>query len=127
MSDPAYALQQFVYELLGASGVADGKVFERVPEGTTMPYVQIGDDVIVADYEAGDNSECTVLVNVIASDKMQLKQLVAVVRENLDQRIEVEGFQTLDYGFDNCRYMTQPDGLSFMAAIEFVYVLQPLT
>lgn len=125
MSDPAYQLQKAIYELLIASGVADGKVFERVPDKTSLPYAQIGSDVITAADDAGPWSECTVLVNVLGHGKLSLKQHVKIVRNALDQPIEVEGFILMEYGFEQCRYMTQQDGITEMAAMEFRYLLQP--
>lgn len=134
-ADPSHNLQKAVYAALTSAPVlpkvplaTDTRtmvwpVFHRVPENQPVPFVVIGDDQILADYDAADFSECHVIVHVFASSMPELKLIVAKVRAALDQHIEIEGFDTAEAQFMSTRYMTDPDGATEHAVIEFQYLV----
>lgn len=122
-SDPAHALQKAVYGAL--RHIADGRVYHTVPAKTPTPYLVIGDDTIIADDDAADMSDCTVVVNIVASNKPDAKLLSSQVRTALNVALAVEGFITVEYGFEEARHMTQKDGLTQLAVMDFRFLLMP--
>lgn len=121
--DPAYPLQQAVYNALKA--LAEGKVYHRVPTGATIPYIQFGDDIIVSDYDAADMSDCTVIVNIVAATKPLAKQLAGQVRTALDKLLPVEGFTTVEGWLEEARYRSENDNKSDLVVMDFHYLLLP--
>jgi hypothetical protein len=121
--DPAYPLQQSVYNALKT--LADGRVYHRVPKEATIPYLQIGDDFIVSDYDAADMSDCTVIVNIVAATKPLAKQLAGQVRTALDKLLPVEGFTTVEGWFEEARYRSENDNKSELVVMDFHYLLLP--
>jgi hypothetical protein len=125
MADPSYALQKAVFEALDAiEAVPSGRVLHRVPDGTPLPFIHIGDDEIFAEYEAGEFSECIVTVHAFEDTKPKLKLIVAKVREALDAQLVLDGFGCHEWEFILVRYMTD-DGVTEHAVIEFRYLVQP--
>ena len=124
MSDPSYALQKSVYDALVASGVASSRVFHRVPQGTPLPYIHIGHDQIITDYIAGaDFNDCTVTIHAFAKAAPELKLIVGLIRNALDRQITLVGFGVHEWGLERVEYMTDPDGLTEHAVLEFRYYI----
>ncbi|HEY0011558.1 MAG TPA: DUF3168 domain-containing protein [Allosphingosinicella sp.] len=125
MSDPSYAIQKAVYDALIAAGAANSRVYHRVPDGAPLPYVHIGQDQIFAAYEAGEFSECHVVVHGFAETMPGLKLLVGTIRDALDKPLTLVGFDCHEATYESTRYMTDSSGLTEHAVVEFVYMVQP--
>ena len=128
MIDPAYPLQQAVYTTLttheGVTAIVGAKVFHRVPDGTTLPFVVIGQDIITGDDTGIERSECDVTVHVFADGLFNAKKLAAQVVDALNRAIVIDGFSTDEFHRGSTRHFTDPDGMTGHSVIEFEYIVQ---
>jgi hypothetical protein len=129
-ADPSLPLQKAVNaKLVGAAAVTalvGDRIYDRVPAKPTFPFIHLGDDQIIGDDEWGENSDCYVNVHVYSRGvgKVEVKTIAAAVRAALDTRLIVSGFLCGEYQYEETKYITQADGLTEHAIIEFYYSLQ---
>lgn len=127
MSDPALAIQKaIVAALKEAPAVAGGRVYDRVPDVATFPYVSVGEgESIGDDNECWDASEVTATVHVWsrAVGFPEAKQIAATVRERLTQEFTITGFQVTVAEHVISRFLRDPDGLTSHVAMEFRYLV----
>ncbi|WP_334185087.1 DUF3168 domain-containing protein [Novosphingobium sp.] len=123
MKDPSFPLQKAVLAALTNAGLEN--VFYTVPTKTSLPWVVIGDDQILAENESAEMYECFATVSVFAR-KPNHKVLAAKVTAALDQKLVLEGFQTEEFWHEETRYFTEKDNQIGHASIEFRYLLQPI-
>lgn len=116
-----YEIQGVVYTALSA--IAGGNVFDRVPDGQTLPYLYIGQDDFSADYESADLTECTVEVHAFASTRDEVKLIAGQIRTALDKRLTIPGHLVYEWSYESTRYITDPDGLTEHAVLEFRYLV----
>jgi len=122
--DPAYALQKAVYQAIIATGAVDGRVYSEVPAQAVKPFVQIGDDFIVSNREAGEFHVCTAVVNVVAASKGKAKEIAGIIRAALEAPIEIDGFMVCEYEMPSSIYRIDNDCMTAQASLEFDYLLQ---
>jgi hypothetical protein len=118
----ALALQDAVYHAL--IDLAGGSVFYSVPDSAPLPYIYFGDDDILMDYEAGDFVDATANIEVFAADKIELKTLVGQVIDALDTKLDIEGFDVMEWRIGAYSNRTMDDGLTQQASLEFDYLIQ---
>lgn len=124
-------LQAAIYATLTASpAVADGRVYDRVPEGPTFPYVTIGDEQIVDDgnscaaaWEAF--SDVHVWSRPVSGSKAEAKGLVADVVPVVLAITAVTGFTVIAAELQTSRTLRDPDGLTEHSALTFRFLLDP--
>ena len=132
MADPALALQKAVRDALRNSApltaLIGTRVYDRVPQGTAFPFVQIGEDFLLGDDTYGDFTEATVTVHVYsrAVGKVEAKTIAGVIRDVLAVQLRVAGFQTVEWRFLSTRSIPDRDGLTEHLVMEFEYYLGEL-
>ncbi|APX65585.1 hypothetical protein AV944_06700 [Sphingomonas sp. LK11] len=119
----ALALQDAVYQALKT--LANGSVYYDVPQDAPLPYIYFGDDDLSMDYDnGGDFVDATANVEIFAADKIALKELVAQVIERLDTKLQIEGFDVMEWRVGLTSFRTMEDGMSQQASLEFDYLIQ---
>lgn len=129
--DPAYALQVAFVAGLKALGTAAGtRVYDRVPDTETFPYITVGEgQIIPIEEECFDRSESTHQINVWsrAVGYPEVKQLAGAIRAALNHgSFSVTG-HTVDLirvtGID---YTRDPDGITNRARIQVETQTSPI-
>lgn len=125
---PDIALQEGVFNALMANTDLTQKVSSRVwdtiPDKPAYPFLYIGDDMITAEFEMGYGNRCDVRVHVFSRslNKKEIKELAMAVRETLDNEIQINGFTTGEFTFEQTIYQTEEDG-SHHAIVALSYLL----
>lgn len=122
-TDPSYELQRAVYQAITAA--TDVAVVHEVPQGQALPFIKIGDDIIDAEFDAGEFYACTVNVHVFERTTPKVKQLAGLVTNALAIDLQIAGFVTCENHYVQTVYSTEPDGVTKRAWIEVMYLLQP--
>lgn len=100
------------------------------PNRAKFPYIVFGDDQILDQgLPCGAAFETYVSIRVWARDDeggpsvtaVQARTLGGYVRAALNARIPIEGYRVVDHRVESTRHMTDPDGLSALALVEFRY------
>lgn len=127
MADPSLLLQgAIVSALKAAPAVAAGRIYDRVPESASFPYVTVGEgDTVGDDNSCADASECNVQAHVWsrAVGKVEAKQIAALVRARLKSKFTLAGFQVTVVEYVTTRYLDDPDGITTHAVCEFRYLI----
>lgn len=123
--DPSLAVQKAVFEILTEANAAGKAIFHDVPDDTPLPFIKIGDDQISGQDEAGDWSEVEVEIHILAASIVQAKEIAAVVRNALSHRLELDGFETIEWHFGTSRPVPEPDGETAHLLIQLDYLVQP--
>ncbi|HEV2552716.1 MAG TPA: DUF3168 domain-containing protein [Bosea sp. (in: a-proteobacteria)] len=130
MADPALALQGAINLKLRADVAAlAGRVYDRVPAGATMPYLEIGEFQTL-----DDGAQCLVAFEVIASlhvwsrpgagdDTGQTtgKAIASAVHSALHEA-ELDlgpAWQFLEIAHSETRYLKDPDGVTSQSILSF--------
>jgi hypothetical protein len=131
--DPAYDLQAAIFGILttdagvvsAMGGVA--RVYDRVPQNPTFPFVHIGDDQILegVSYDLSGASTAAVNVHVFSRyvGKAEVKIIAGAVRAALSDYIAIENFETVTYHYVTTRFISEADGLTEHAVVEVEYEL----
>lgn len=126
-------LQKAQYAALKANPpIADGAVFDRVPESAkgTFPRITIGDEQVIDDgTTCGDAWEVFSDVHVwsrpVAGSKLEAKDLGAAIKARLATTLTVEGFDVISATIETMRSFRDPDGQTEHAVLTFRYLLNP--
>lgn len=119
-------LQKAVFDTLTAANIGS-PVYHTVPAGTPFPWVIIGNDQLLSDYEAGaDFIECFVDANVFGP-KPEFKTIASKVRLALDLPIQIDGHSTNEAWFEGTRFLSEKDPSIGHAVLTFRYVVQAIT
>jgi hypothetical protein len=121
---PATALQAAIYQALTAAGLT--KVYHTVPANAVLPWVVIGQDHILADYDSADISECHSTVHVFAESMPAVKAISETVCDALDKAIQLDGFQTDEAYSVSQQYLVENGGRNGHAVLEFMYRVQAI-
>ena len=120
MSTAQFQLQSTIYttlnndsnltETLGAS------IFDEVPEGSSTPYVTIGEDTAV-DYstDTADGADITVNIDVWSEYKgsKECKQIMDRIHDLLhDSSLSITGFNLVNLRFEFSDILRDPDGVT---------------
>jgi hypothetical protein len=134
MSDPSLAIQGAFVARLKTNGVlpavVGGRVLDRVPANTALPYVTVGETLVLPDKaECLNGSESFPVVHCY-SDKPgypEVKQIAADVIGALDEHLDlaISGHRLLVLELDDVRYRRDADGLTSIADITFRVVTEP--
>lgn len=122
-------LQKAIVEVLKlAPPVADGRVFDRVPESDPYPRITVGDEQTADNGNAcGDGWEVYADVHVWsrAVGKVEAKQIMAQAVPRLLGISSLTGFTIIAAELDAHRIFTEPDGLTTHGVITIRYVIDP--
>ena len=117
MSASLWPLQQAIYATLTAGSPApvSAPVYDAVPQDTAYPYVQIGDDLTVADFSAvsreGDDVDFHIHTWSRYAGKKEAMQIMAEVKAALqDRKLSVPGWHIAGLREDFATIFTEPDG-----------------
>lgn len=130
MADPALALQGAINLRLRAEiGAVAGRVYDRVPTGATMPYVEIGEFST-----SDDGAQCLQAFEVVATlhvwsrpgegaDPGQTagKAIASAVHTALHEA-ELDlgaGWQFLEIAHETTRHFKDPDGVTSQSELTF--------
>ena len=122
-------IQKAIYDALIASpAIAGGRVYDRVPENPTFPYIGIGDEQSIDDGNACDDGwEVSSDVHVWsrAVGFPETKGLVSAIVPRLAAISAVPGFTLIAAGVENTRVFRDPDGLTSHGVISVRFVITP--
>ncbi len=131
MSIGGFALQSTIYSTLSGDSnlttALGASVFDDVPESTSFPYVQIGEDNVTQfDTKDVDGSETTLTVHIWSEYKgsKETKQIMDRVHDLLhDSNLSVSGFNLINLRFEFSDIMRDPDGKTRHGVMRFRAVL----
>lgn len=125
MTAASLALQQAVYAVLSGTAPLNAVitgVFDMPPQDQALPYVAIGDDVVI-DYSTKDvfASEHRMSVHIWSrkAGRQEAKQLMALVHSALSAPLVLTGFKLISLRFLQALNLVDPDGLTHHGIIEF--------
>lgn len=124
-------LQKAIYAKLVSDSVASGRIYDRVPENPTFPYVTIGDEDILNDGNTC-NDAWTVYHDIHAwsrpstGSKVEVKGLVASIVNSVANTLTLTGFEVILAELENVRTLRDPDGITEHAVVSIRYEIQPL-
>lgn len=125
-------LQRAIYAALTDSpAIADGRVYDRVPEAPVFPYVTIGDDQVLDDGNTCEGgwevaSNIHVWSRPATGSKAEVKDLAAAVVPRLAvTTLNVSGFRLVIAQLETSRVFRDPDGITEHAVLTFRHVLAP--
>lgn len=127
MADPSLALQiAIVGALKGATelaGLVDDRIFDRVHDNATLPYVSLGPDQVLSDdADCVDGFEIFPQIDCWSRTvgKPEVKAVAGVVRQILHgAELVLSDFRLVEIRHQSTRYLTDPDGLTSHAAMTF--------
>lgn len=127
MADPSLALQgAIVAALKTAPAVAGGRIYDRVPDLPTFPYVTIGQwDAVGDDNDCWDATDVTASVHVWsrAVGKPEARAIAALVRARMKSEFALTGFKITSAQFFAIRDVGDPDALTTHLVVECEYLI----
>ncbi|MGU3456571.1 hypothetical protein ACLBV5_09680 [Brevundimonas sp. M1A4_2e] len=135
MAEPSLALATAVRSALTSAnifGIAAtkpneaSKIMTRIPQGTKLPYLEIGDNQIVGRDDFGEAFECNVEVRAHAATTKELHVIAGAVYAALNRLLPVEGFVTHEVHYGGLLPMTETIGstITETAVITFEYLIE---
>jgi len=122
-------IQKAIHDALKVSpAIAGGRIYDRVPENPTYPYIGIGDEQTLDDGNACDDGwEVFADVHVWsqAVGFPEAKGLVAAIVPRLVAISAVPGFTVIAAEVENTRVFRDPDGLTSRGVISVRFVINP--
>ncbi|WP_353641321.1 DUF3168 domain-containing protein [Mesorhizobium sp. WSM2239] len=124
-------LQKAIFAaLITETAVADGRIYDRVPENPTFPYVTIGDAQVINDGNScGDGWEVFEDVHLWSrpesGSKVEVKDLAPSVVSRLATTLAVTGFVVILAELNSSRTFRDPDGLTEHSVLTFRFLLDP--
>ena len=134
MTSPTYELQRRIVTLLKASpelnALIGGRIYDRVPDSPTFPYVSFGpSDEVSDDADCIDGFEVTMQLDVWsrAVGFPECRRIVDAVRKALpEDGILLADNALVTFNHRISRVFRDPDGLTSHGAMTFVaFVEQP--
>ena len=126
-------LQAAMFTALEAANICGKRIFDRVSEDATFPYITIGISQVLDD--GGSGSHCTggwevfedvhVWSRPPTGSKGELKTISAAVVAALLGIEAVEGFRVIVCQMTNARAFRDPDGLTEHGVITMRFLLDP--
>ena len=140
MSDPALALQNAI-----EAALRDDATLQALFGGTVrlytltatlddrgearFPHIVIGQDQVIGDDTVcGEASEVSVTVHAYAREsrpsetRAKCKAIAGAIRAALTRKLTLVGHVMDDWTFESARHLTDPDGLTAHAVLDFTYL-----
>jgi hypothetical protein len=131
---PAWSLQKSVFAALDGDAaltalIGAGRIFDDVPQGTTLPYVTLG-RATAQDWSTGseDGTEHVFTVHVWsgARGKQQAHEVLGAVRAALHgQPLAVAGHNLINLRHEHTEVRPDPDGETIHGLARFRAVTEP--
>lgn len=134
MSDPSLPIQGAFVDRLKSGGVlpavVGGRVLDRVPADTLLPYVTVGEGIVMPDkFECVNGSESFPVVSCYSNKPgyPEVKEIAAAVIAALDEyeALVIAGHRLIAIEREDVRYRRDSDGLVSIADITFRVVTEP--
>jgi hypothetical protein len=123
-------LQGVIYAALTAANVASGRIYDRVPNDPTFPYITIGDEQVIDDgttcqdgWEVYPDVHCWSRPS--NGSKAEVKELAAAVVAAVTGISSVSGFSLVSITHETTRVFRDPDGLTEHAVCSFRALIDP--
>ena len=136
MSDPTFAIEKAVLDLLRANAavthIVGPRIFDLIGQDTVFPYVELGDGQVVPD--PADGFERSVLVTVTLNaysrkpGRPEVRKLCGAIVAALFEADPDLGPDLALSGFkhDGTRYLVDDDGLTNHGVVTFVASIDPV-
>jgi hypothetical protein len=132
MTEPSLALQGAVVGRLKADtavgALVGDRIYDRVKEGPTFPYIAWGDDQVLDDStDCHDDVEVFTTLHIWSRTvgRVEAKQIAQAVRASLhDQEFTLTDNALIVMMHDSTRILRDPDGLTSHAVIVFRSLIQ---
>lgn len=122
-------IQTAIFEALTASpAIADGRVYDDVPEGAQFPYLAIGNEQVTDDGNAcGDGWQVYADVHVWSRSVgfPEAKALTAAAVPRLTAIAAIAGKTLIAVSLDGTRIFRDPDGETSHGVITIRFVITP--
>lgn len=127
MSTAQFQLQSTIYTTLNndsnLTNTLGASIFDEVPEGSSTPYVTIGEDTAV-DYstDTADGADITVNIDVWSEYKgsKECKQIMDRIHDLLhDSSLSITGFNLVNLRFEFSDILRDPDGVTRHGVMRF--------
>ena len=127
MSLAQFALQSSIYTALNNDSnlttTLGASIFDEVPEGSSTPYVTIGEDTAI-DYSAGssDGADVTINIDVWSEYKgsKEAKQIMDRIHDLLhNSNLSITGFNLVNLRFEFSDILRDPDGVTRHGVMRF--------
>ena len=116
MSDKSFEVQQALFSTLTTADVADGRIYDHVPQNVQFPYVQVGETDAQPDDLSGTvgiSEFVTLHVWSRYRGQKELKQISAAVQDAVHgQDLTMSGRTSALAWVRDVRTMRDPDGLT---------------
>ena len=126
MDDPSTALQKVFYSRLTALGM---KVYDRIPDAATFPYVSIGQAQVLGERRLGrlhSTIHSTVHVWSRSVGRGEANSIAGKVISALDAELPVPGYLNYVGRFADTTDVGEKDGLTTHLALTFEHRLEPM-
>jgi uncharacterized protein DUF3168 len=132
MSDPSLELQAALVGKLkadaGVQAVVGQRVYDRVPNNPTFPYISLGDNQVLPDKaDCIDGTEVFWQIDGWERDQTfpMAKQISkAIVAALDDQALTVTGYAAIVVEINTVNYLRDPDGITRHVAVTFRFLIQ---
>lgn len=126
MAEPSYAIAKAVDAALAA--ITGLTVYTRIPPKTPLPYVEIGNDQIIGEDDAGAFFRAYVEVSVYAATTGEMKAIAGKVFEALNRNLTLDGFTCHEFHYDGMvpRREIQGQDVIEQGVMTFEYLVQTL-
>ena len=128
MAEPTLALAEAVKIALTEANLPliGTKIMTRIPQGTKLPYLEVGDNQIVGRDDFGEAFECTVEVRAHAANTKDRGIIAGAVYAALNRRLPVEGFVTHEVHYVGLIPISETVGSTQTetAVISFEYLIE---
>tara|TARA_B100000780_G_C20923725_1_gene368076 strand:- start:249 stop:650 length:402 start_codon:yes stop_codon:yes gene_type:complete len=127
MSINQFALQTAIFSRLSTdnnlTAVLGAKVFDDIPENTSYPYVQLGEDTAI-DYSTKDSTGSEVSVNLDVWSRyrgsLEAKNIMDRIHTLLhDSSLSVTGSNFINMRFEFSDIIRDPDGITRHGVMRF--------
>jgi hypothetical protein len=130
-ADASLPLQKAIVTALKGASIAGGRVYDRVPDTPTFPYVSFGPFTALTEIaDEYEGSETTIQLDVWsrANNSVEVKQVGRAVREALHEaELTLEEDQRLvELIVQDVRYTADPDGLTQHGIITLRALTEPV-
>ena len=132
MSDHSFELQKTIFTTLNGDNTItstfSAKVHDHVPEGTSFPYIVIGEETMTDESSAKtlDFNNFTLTIHIFSRNRgrKEAKQIMARIYELLhNQNLSVTGANHINTRFEFSDVIKENDGLTYHGVQRFRTIL----